>query len=158
MDEHEKNRENEFEDASSEKDQNNSSADTIGPAVGSLEPVQSTLDPDLKSEADLDNSYQEEAADELTADDFDEEATIDDDSYEDAGFDESDTGVMKSAVGWAAIILAAMSFFIMPIVLGGAGIIIGIFARSRDAKTLGTTAIIAGAVSVLMSFFVRPYM
>lgn len=102
----------------------------------------------------------EEVADELTADDSADPGYIDEETIadKDADVNEMDTGIMKSAVGWAAIILAALSFFILPIILGAAGIIVGVFARTRDAKTLGTTAIIAGAVSVLMALFVRPYM
>lgn len=94
------------------------------------------------------NTNDEEIAQELTADDLDNR--VDEDS--DAG---SHVG---SAVGWISLILSIASFFFMPIILGGAGIIVGFIAKSRDADTLGNTAIIAGAVSIIITLFVLPYL
>lgn len=93
----------------------------------------------------------EETAQELTADD------ISDRNVERE--DRSDSGShATSAVGWVALILSIASFFFMPIILGGAGIIVGFIAKSRDADTLGNTAIIAGAVSIIITLFVLPYL
>ncbi|WP_404453031.1 hypothetical protein LG329_02640 [Virgibacillus necropolis] len=98
---------------------------------------------------DLDNKRDEETAQELTADDFDNRAEKDD----------SDVGSqVNSAVGWVALIVSIASFFFMPIILGGAGIIVGFIAKSRDADTLGNTAIIAGAASIIITLFVLPYL
>src|SRR5699024_2289752 len=139
----------EHDDLSLENEANDEPREKIGPTVGSLDSLQPTIDPNMTPKVDLESSKDEEFADEMTADDIDDN-TFDND-------DISDDGAMRSAVGWIAIALAAISFFIMPIILGAAGIIVGFIARSRDAKTLGTVAIIAGAVAILMSLFVRPY-
>lgn len=138
-------REDTQDDPILENHDNTEEIDDIGPAVGSLDMLQPTIDPNITP--DLDSDKDEEFAGELTADDVDDD--LDEDAPEDGAF--------RSAVGWTAIILAAVSFFIMPIIFGAAGIIVGFFARSRDAKTLGTVAIIAGAAAILISFFVRPY-
>jgi hypothetical protein len=59
--------------------------------------------------------------------------------------------------GWIGIILSVLSFFAMPLILGAAGIILGFISRNRGANTLGNIAIIAGAVSVLFSVFLWPF-
>ncbi|WP_188453642.1 DUF4190 domain-containing protein [Virgibacillus oceani] len=89
----------------------------------------------------------EETAAEMTADDFDRPVTMEDD----------DTDSHASTWGWVALALSIVSFFIWPIVLGGAGIIVGFVAKSRDADTLGNTAIIAGAVSIIITLFILPF-
>ncbi|MGY0692904.1 hypothetical protein ACW2QC_08945 [Virgibacillus sp. FSP13] len=89
----------------------------------------------------------EETAAEMTADDLDTPSRIEDDD---------DTNV-NSMYGWIALALSVVSFFWLPIILGGAGIIVGFIARSRGANTLGNTAIIAGAVSIIISLFILPF-
>lgn len=59
--------------------------------------------------------------------------------------------------GWGSIILAVISFFIWPIVLGAASIIFGFVARSRGTNVLGLIGIIAGALSIISAFFVIPF-
>lgn len=72
--------------------------------------------------------------------------------------DIEDTKDQASSVpGWIAIVLSILSFFMMPIILGGAGIIVGFIARNRDSEWLGNTAIAAGVISILITLFVRPY-
>ncbi|WP_461202365.1 DUF4190 domain-containing protein [Anoxybacillus sp. TBDG-1] len=58
-------------------------------------------------------------------------------------------------VGWLALALSVVSLFLMPIIMGAAGIIFGFIARRRGAETLGAWAIGIGAVSIILSFFVR---
>lgn len=95
------------------------------------------------------NVRDEETAAELTADDIDDRQVKQDD----------DSGShVNSAVGWVALVLSIVSFFFIPIILGGAGIIVGFIAKSRDADTLGNTAIIAGAASIIITLFVIPYL
>lgn len=89
----------------------------------------------------------EEIAEEITADDFDGPLNVDDDK---------DTDV-NSVFGWIGIALAVVSFFMMPIILGGAAIILGFVSRSRGADALGNTAIVAGAISILITLFVIPF-
>ena len=63
----------------------------------------------------------------------------------------------KQLSGWIAIVLSVLSFFFWPVVLGIAGIIVGIVARTRNAEWLGNVAIVAGAVSLLLALVVRPF-
>ncbi|WP_164668593.1 hypothetical protein [Virgibacillus doumboii] len=88
----------------------------------------------------------EEFAAEMTADDINESVENDDEGTQ-----------VNSAFGWIALSLSIISFFIMPIILGGAGVILGFISKSRGADTLGNTAIVAGAISILIRLFVLPY-
>ncbi|WP_044476961.1 hypothetical protein [Oceanobacillus massiliensis] len=92
-----------------------------------------------------DSSRNEEYAAEMTVDDLDR-------SDEVSG--KSDTTTMY---GWIAIALSVISFFVWPIVLGAAGIIFGFISRSRGADTLGNIAIAAGAISILITLFILPF-
>ena len=58
-------------------------------------------------------------------------------------------------VGWLALALSVVSLFLMPVIMGAAGIIFGFIAQRRGAETLGAWAIGIGAVSIILSFFVR---
>ncbi|SHF61460.1 MATE family efflux transporter [Ornithinibacillus halophilus] len=90
----------------------------------------------------------EETAAELTADDYRGERVSTDD----------DVGAQaNTAVGWIALALSIASFFWLPIILGGAGIIVGFVARNRDAETLGNIAIAAGVISILITLFIVPF-
>lgn len=88
----------------------------------------------------------EETAAELTADDYRRSVTVDDDAEK-----------ANTSVGWIALALSIASFFWAPILLGGAGIIVGFMARNRDANTLGNIAIVAGAASILITLFILPF-
>lgn len=90
----------------------------------------------------------EETAAELTPDRTD---------YRQADSDTDDAHVSGKAMGWIAIALSAISFFWLPIILGAAGIIVGFVARSRHAETLGTIAIVAGAVAIVLRLFIAPF-
>jgi len=89
----------------------------------------------------------EEIAEEITADDYDGPLSMEDD----------DATEVNSVYGWIGIALSVVSFFIMPIILGAAGIILGFISRSRGADALGNTAIAAGAISILITLFVIPF-
>ncbi|MFC4022777.1 hypothetical protein ACFOUV_02960 [Oceanobacillus longus] len=93
-----------------------------------------------------DSSRNEEYAAEITADDYEQKRE------EGIG---TDDGVMM--YGWIAIALSAISFFMWPIVLGAAGIIVGFVSRSKGADTLGNIAIAAGAISILITMFILPF-
>jgi hypothetical protein len=60
-------------------------------------------------------------------------------------------------IGGLALALSILSLFVLPIVLGAAGIIIGFIARRRGATTLGAWAIGIGAVSIIVGMFVLPF-
>lgn len=99
---------------------------------------------------DRENVRDEETAQEITADDYNGRVKQE---------DNADSGSqVNTAVGWVALVISIASFFFMPIILGGAGIIVGFIAKSRDADTLGNTAIVAGAVSIILTLFVLPYL
>lgn len=89
----------------------------------------------------------EETAEEITADDYEGPLNMEEDDQAD----------VNSVYGWIGVALSVISFFMMPIILGAAGVILGFISRSRGADALGNTAIVAGAVSILITLFVIPF-
>ncbi|MBD1382134.1 DUF4190 domain-containing protein [Bacillus sp. IB182487] len=59
--------------------------------------------------------------------------------------------------GFIALALSIVSLFILPVILGAAGIIVGFIARRRGAEGLGGWAIGIGAVSIILGIFVQPF-
>ncbi|RUQ28474.1 hypothetical protein ELQ35_12635 [Peribacillus cavernae] len=81
-------------------------------------------------------------------------------------FDRSDAGDSDEATeqntagttfGLSALALSVLSLFIMPILFGAAGIVLGFVARRRGANTLGAWAIGVGAVSIIIGIFILPF-
>lgn len=70
--------------------------------------------------------------------------------------EENDDADIKSVYGWSAIALSVLSFFIMPFLFAILGIIVGFVARSNRALILGNTAIVIGALSVVVRLFILP--
>ncbi len=64
---------------------------------------------------------------------------------------------VHAGMGWVAVVLSVISFFIMPVLLGAAGIVVGFLAKRRGVDTLGNTAIVAGAISILLTLFFAPF-
>jgi len=64
-----------------------------------------------------------------------------------------DTATGGAGLGWLALALSIISLFVMPILMGIAGIIIGFIARRRGATGLGAWAIGIGVLSIILSFF-----
>ncbi len=60
-------------------------------------------------------------------------------------------------VGITALVLSIISLFIMPIILGIAGIIFGFVANRKGAKGFGNWAIGIGAVSLIVGVFILPF-
>ncbi|MFZ3588170.1 hypothetical protein ACOI1C_02600 [Bacillus sp. DJP31] len=60
-------------------------------------------------------------------------------------------------IGGLALALSILSLFVLPIVLGAAGIIIGFIARRRGATKLGAWAIGIGAISIIVGMFILPF-
>lgn len=89
--------------------------------------------------------YKEETATEFTED------TIRDGPDRDRDRDE-----VNNVYGWIAIALSAISFFLIPILFAGAGIILGFIARNREAQILGNTAIVIGILSIIIRLFIMP--
>ncbi|WP_138415765.1 DUF4190 domain-containing protein [Aquibacillus sediminis] len=100
----------------------------------------------------LDEAYKrdEEVAQELTATDFNR--PMETDEQETEMKTEVNTGM-----GWLALVLAALSFFVMPVILGAAAVIFGFISKRRGADTLGNTAIVIGAISIIVSLFIAPF-
>ncbi|WP_245671051.1 DUF4190 domain-containing protein [Pseudobacillus wudalianchiensis] len=60
-------------------------------------------------------------------------------------------------MGYAGLIVSVIALFIMPVLLGIVGIVLGFFARSRGEQSLGAWAIGIGAAAVIMGLFVLPF-
>ncbi|MGX6442768.1 hypothetical protein ACWM35_06000 [Neobacillus sp. K501] len=60
-------------------------------------------------------------------------------------------------MGWAALALSILSLFVMPILFGAAGIVLGFIARRRGAEGLGAWAIGIGAISIIVGIFILPF-
>ncbi|WP_249292482.1 DUF308 domain-containing protein [Metabacillus flavus] len=71
--------------------------------------------------------------------------------------DERNGAVEGRSTGYIAIALSVISLFLLPVILGAAGIIVGFVARRKGAKTLGAWAIGIGAVSLVLGLFVTPF-
>ncbi|MFD1850261.1 hypothetical protein [Oceanobacillus bengalensis] len=92
-----------------------------------------------------DSSRNEEYAAEFTANDYEVRNMADSD------------GEVNTMYGWIGLALSIISFFVWPVILGAAGIIMGFVSRSRGADTLGNIAIAAGAISILITLFIIPF-
>lgn len=66
-------------------------------------------------------------------------------------------GMSGRGLGYLGLALSVLSLFILPIILGAAGIIIGFIARRRGATGLGAWAIGLGAVSIIVGMFILPF-
>lgn len=62
-----------------------------------------------------------------------------------------------SGFGYLALALSIISLFVLPVLLGAAGIILGFIARARGASGLGAWAIGIGIVSMIIGIFVTPF-
>ncbi len=60
-------------------------------------------------------------------------------------------------IGYLALALSIISLFILPVILGAAGIIVGFIARRRGALGTGAWAIGIGAVSIILGIFIMPF-
>lgn len=110
---------------------------------------------DYRPSADVDNDvpndpsgYGEETAAEIAAPvSFERNRTA----------DNRQAALAGSGIGYLALALSIISLFVMPVLLGAAGIIVGFFARRRGAEGLGAWAIGIGAVSMIIGLFITPF-
>jgi uncharacterized membrane protein YdbT with pleckstrin-like domain len=72
-------------------------------------------------------------------------------------YDRNDEEANGKGLGWLALVVSIVSLFIMPVILGATGIILGFIARRRGAETLGAWAIGIGVVSIIIAMFVLPF-
>jgi hypothetical protein len=99
-----------------------------------------------------DSSYNEETSSELAG-----IAQFDRNDARDSGDDTNSENIAGTTFGFSGLALSVLSLFIMPILLGAAGIILGVVARRRGANTLGAWAIGIGAVSIIVGIFIVPF-
>lgn len=57
----------------------------------------------------------------------------------------------NTVFGWIGIIAAIASFFMWPLVMGIAGIVLGFISKRQGADSLGNTAIVISAISIILS-------
>jgi hypothetical protein len=62
-----------------------------------------------------------------------------------------------TGMGTLALALSILSLFVLPILFGAAGIVLGFVARSRGATGLGAWAIGIGALSIIVGIFILPF-
>lgn len=62
-----------------------------------------------------------------------------------------------AGLGTLALALSILSLFVLPILFGAAGIVLGFVARRRGAEGLGAWAIGIGAVSIIIGIFILPF-
>jgi hypothetical protein len=75
------------------------------------------------------------------------------------GFEDRETNMQEGDVeagwGWAAIILSLIALFnIWPLVMGIAGIVVGVMAKRRGADTLGNIAVVAGIAAIVIHLII----
>ena len=59
-------------------------------------------------------------------------------------------------IGLSALALSILSLFVLPILFGIAGIVLGFIARRRGASS-GSWAMTIGAISLILSIFILPF-
>lgn len=97
------------------------------------------------------NRRDEETAAELSAD------TNFDDQIEEAEQETQMQAEVNMTYGWIGLVLAVVSFFVWPLVMGVAGIVFGIISKTKGADTLGNAAITVSVISLLVSLFFVPF-
>lgn len=110
----------------------------------------SLIDPNLEGYRKNvpDHTWDEEFSADMTLDD----ANIDNELEEDDTHDEKSYQI----TGWIAVALSLISFFVMPVIMAAAGIILGVISRNKRTHALGNTAIIISIVSFAYFLFIRP--
>lgn len=63
-----------------------------------------------------------------------------------------------SGWGWAGLGISILSLFLWPYFLGPIGIVLGYMAFRNDARTLGTWAMVIGAIAILGALLVIPFL
>jgi hypothetical protein len=70
---------------------------------------------------------------------------------------QGEKAVGGTGMGTLALVLSILSLFVMPILFGAAGIVLGFVARRRGAEKLGAWAIGIGAISIVIGIFILPF-
>lgn len=72
-------------------------------------------------------------------------------------YDRADVETGGKGIGIAALALSILSLFVMPILFGAAGIVLGFIARRKGSEGLGNWAIGLGAISIIVGIFIVPF-
>jgi len=96
------------------------------------------------------NHYKEESSAELAA-----PVSYQADRHEEEDRDAT-TGSAGQATGWAAIILAALSWLIWPAILGITAAITGYIAYRQGSRALGSWAIAGGLIAAVVYLILVP--
>ncbi|MBM7645776.1 hypothetical protein JOD45_001995 [Scopulibacillus daqui] len=107
---------------------------------------------DYDDDSSLNKIYHLDDEDDF-GEEFAAEAAVDRDIYA----DDADEEAEGTGLGWLAIVLSVIGLFFLPIIMGAAGIIVGIIARRQGAKTLGAWAIGVGIAAIVIALFARPF-
>lgn len=76
---------------------------------------------------------------------------------EQAGQGQKTTAAAGTGLGTLALALSILSLFVLPILFGAAGIVLGFVARRKGATGLGAWAIGIGAISIVIGIFILPF-
>jgi hypothetical protein len=101
---------------------------------------------------DFDSEYREETAAEIAA-----PVPIRVDRDQSRNLNRSEVETSGKGIGIAALALSILSLFVMPILFGAAGIVLGFIARRKGSEGLGNWAIGLGAVSIIVGMFIVPF-
>lgn len=99
--------------------------------------------------------YREETAAELTAPLSLNRDVIRNRDSKDQVQDETEAG--GKGIGFTALALSIISLFVLPILFGAVGIILGFVARRKGAESLGSWAIGIGAIAIIVGIFILPF-
>ncbi|WP_422785214.1 hypothetical protein [Sporosarcina globispora] len=109
-----------------------------------------SLDRDEENESAAFNAdYSEETAAEITAPGV-YNRSLDRD-------EDNETAAAGRGVGYAALALSILSLFVLPVLFGATGIVLGFIARRRGSESLGGWAIGIGAISIIVGMFILPF-
>lgn len=109
---------------------------------------QNLNDPSKEVQPNHESEHRQQTYQEETASEFVER----EDSYVHERTDDE----LRNIFGWISIALSVLSFFWIPLLFAGTGIILGFVARNRGATVLGNIAIVIGIISILFRLLILP--
>lgn len=126
----------------------------------------SLWDEDMTVEGSYNKEYNNEPNDErLFLEETAAEPAIDsqvikdnDEGEQERAVEENTNNGEGTGIGWLALALSIIALFFLPVIMGAAGIIIGIIARRQGAGTLGAWAIGVGAAAIVITLFAAPFL
>lgn len=97
--------------------------------------------------------YREETAAEIAA-----PLSLSRDRGQIEGDEERETKTSANIMGISALAISILSLFVLPVILGITGVVLGFVARNRSgSKGLANWAIGIGAISIIIGIFVLPF-